>query len=289
MSAADAERKDRFPTVATPPPAVTLGRAMLWNWWIVALAVLVCAGVGFAAGLARTPEYTATARLTIGRIDISSPGALSGFAVATESLATGYSRTVNSRKVAEKVAAKTGIDVKEVQDHVSATPVAKSPVFRVEATSPDADQAVRLANASSHALVRYAAELNQSDPDSKRLLDLFGKAAIKRQVASQNLQRVEDEAGQEPNAGEAEAIGRAKGELEAAEVKAKALGAAYTTSVQSQASTELIQIISPAAEASSDKRSHLLIFTFIGAVIGFVLGGALAFVRESRWTPKHSS
>lgn len=280
---------EETPQVIAPPPAVTLGRAMIWNWWIVVLAVVVCAAAGAGLALLRTPEYTATARLTVGRIDISSPGALSGYAVAAEALATGYSRTVTARGVTEKVAAKTGISVKDVKDHVSATPIAKSPVFRVEATSPDADQAVALANASSHALVHYTAKLNQSDPDSKRLYADYSQAALDLQRTKLDREEAEEAAeagGSSPSPAQAKEVAELQGEVEAASARAKALQDAYTLSVQSQASTDLIQILSPASEATSDKRSFLLILTFIGVVVGLLIGAALAFAREARWAPK---
>jgi capsular polysaccharide biosynthesis protein len=278
--------EQEVPKVISPPPAVTLGRAMIWNWWIVVLAVVICAAAGAGLALLRSPEYTATAKLTVGRIDISSPGALSGYAVAAEALATGYSRTVTARGVTEKVSKETGISVKDVKDHVSATPIAKSPIFRVEATSPDADQAVKLANASSHALVGYAAKLNQSDPDSKRLYGMYEKATVSLQRAKLKREHAEEDAGSPPSAAEEEEIATAQAKVEAASTRAKALEDAYTLSVQSQASTELIQVLSPASEAHSDKRTYVVIGTFIGVIVGLLIGATLAFAREARWAPK---
>jgi uncharacterized protein involved in exopolysaccharide biosynthesis len=261
---------------------------MLWNWWIVVLSVVICSLLGAGIALLRTPDYTATARLAVGRLDISSPGALSGYAVAAESLATGYSRTVTARAVARSVAAKTGFSVKDVQSHVAATPIAKSPVFRVEATAPDPDQAVALANESSHALIRYAARLNQNDPDSGRLYRQYRAAILDRRLAKQHRDSAQVEAGARPSPLATEEVADAQSEVEAAALRVNALGTAYTTSVQSQASTQLIQIISPATEASGDRRSVFLILTFIGVVAGFLLGGILAFARESRWHARPS-
>lgn len=278
--------EQEVPKVIAPPPAVTLGRAMIWNWWIVVLSVVICAAIGAGLALLRSPEYTATAKLTVGRIDISSPGALSGYAVAAEALATGYSRTVTARGVTERVSKETGIAVKDVKDHVSATPIAKSPIFRVEATSPDPDQAVKLANASSHALLAYTAKLNQSDPDSKRLYGLYEKATVSLQQAKLKRENAEADAGSPPSSAEEEEIATAQAKVEAASTRAKALEDAYTLSVQSQASTELIQILSPASEAHSDKRTYVMILTLIGVVIGLLIGATLAFARESRWAPK---
>ena len=280
--------EQEVPKVIAPPPAVTLGRAMIWNWWIVVLSIVICAAIGAGLALLRTPEYTATAKLTVGRIDISSPGALSGYAVAAEALATGYSRTVTARGVTEKVSKETGISVKDVKDNVSATPIAKSPIFRVEATSPNADQAVKLANASSHALLHYTAKLAQSDPDSKRLYGLYEKATVSLQKAKLTRERAEEEAASPPSSDDEEKIATAQAEVEAASTRAKALEDAYTLSVQSQASTELIQILAPASEADSDKRTYVMVLTLIGVVVGLLIGATLAFAREARWAPKPS-
>jgi capsular polysaccharide biosynthesis protein len=274
--------QDDFRTIAPPPAGVTVGRAILWNWWMVAVSVLVFVTIAIGIGLLRTPEYTATARLSVGRIDINSPGALSGFAVATQALATGYSRTVTAQAVAREVSAKTGISVKDVQGHVSATPIAQSPIFRIEATSPNPRQAVALANYSSQALIRYVAKLNQNNPDSKRLYAEYRGSILHRKLAKQQLHVALADAKARPIPSAETEVDRARSEVEAASLRVDAIGKAYTASVQSQTATQLIQVVSPATEASSDRRSVLMILAFAGLVIGLLVGGAIAFVRESR-------
>lgn len=269
-------------TVAPPPPAVSVMRAMLWNWWIVLIAVVIFAGVGATLALVRTPDYTATARLSVGRIDITSPGALSGFAVATQALATGYSRTVTSQAVATEVSEKTGISIKDVQSHVTATPIAESPVFRIEATSPDREQAIALANLSGRALIRYAAKLNRDNPDTARLFAKYRQAVGEETAAEQELLVAEEDLEEREIPPVEKQVDRAAADLEAAELRAEAFGRAYTSSVQSQVATDLVQMISPAIDAESDKRSTFFIYTFIGLVIGLFVGGALAYWREWR-------
>lgn len=266
-------------TIAKPPPAVSLTRAMLWNWWIVLLSLLVFVAIGVGAALLRSPQYTATSKLSIGGINISAPGALSGYATATEALAAGYSRTVNALAVARPVSAKTGISVKDVQSHVSGTPIKESPVFRIKATSPDPDQAVELANASGRALIRYAAALNRANPDTPRLLANYREAVLEGKRAKQQLRQAEAEP---RSASSAEAgVRAARTAVEAADLRVGAIGDAYTLSVQSQVATRLIQVISPATEAASDRRSTFVIYAVIGFVVGLLAGAGLAFWRES--------
>jgi uncharacterized protein involved in exopolysaccharide biosynthesis len=271
-----------YRTLATPPPAVSVVRAMLWNWWIVLACVVLFVAIGAAAALLRTPTYTATARLAVGRIDITSPGALSGYAVATQALATGYSRTVTARPVAKTVSDETGISVKDVQSHVSATPIAESPVFRIEATAPNSGQAMTLANHASRALIQYTAKLNQSNPDSARLYAEYREAIVHHKLAKRQLNVAIANAKARPIPAAEEEVDAARGEVDAASLRVEAVGKAYTASVQSQAATQLIQVISPATEATGDRRSTAMIFVFIGLVVGLLVGGAVAFAREHR-------
>jgi uncharacterized protein involved in exopolysaccharide biosynthesis len=259
---------------------------MLWNWWVVLVSIVVFVGAGAAFALLRTPTYTATARLAVGRIDITSPGALSGYAIATESLATGYSRTVTALAVAKEVSDATGISVKDVQSHVSSTPVPESPVFRIEGSAPNARQAIVLANAASHSLIQYTAKLNQSNPDSARLYRRYKAAILHRKLAKQQLNVARGDAAARPSPAAEEEVDVARSEVEGSSLQVEALAKAYTASIQSQVATQLIQVISPATEASSDKRSTFMIFTFIGLVIGLLVGAAVAFVRETRWNPR---
>jgi capsular polysaccharide biosynthesis protein len=275
--------------LATPPPTVNVVRAMLWNWWIVLASVLLFVAIGVGVALVRTPTYTATARLAVGRIDITSPGALSGYAVATQALATGYSRTITAEAVAKPVAADNDLSVKEVQHSVTATPIAESPIFRVDATSSDSDQAVSLANDSSQALVEYAARLNQNNPDSARLYRQYRTASVLRKIAKQELHTAVEVAGSAPTAAATTDVAKVQSSFDAADLRVNALGQAYTASVQGQAATQLVQVISPATEATSDRGSVLLILAFGGIVIGLLVGGALATLREFRLRSAESS
>lgn len=274
--------QDERTFTAPPPNTPTVFRAMVWNWPIVVICVVLFTLIGGVIGLVRSPDYSATAKLAVGRIDISSPGALSGYAVATQALATGYSRTVSALAVVEPVAKKTGLSAEELQDSLVGTPVAESPIFKIEAEAESADKAIEVANAASHSLVRYAAKLNQSNPDSARLYRQYRTATVLRKIAKQELHTASESASSSPSASEAAAVARAQSNFDAANLKVDALGEAYTSSVQSQAATQLVQILSPATRASSDRASTLTILLFVGLIVGLFVGGALANLRESR-------
>jgi capsular polysaccharide biosynthesis protein len=255
---------------------------MVWHWPLVLICVVLFTAIGGILGLVRDPTYTATSRLSVGRIDITSPGALSGYAVATQALATGYSRTVTALAVVDPLSKQTGLSVEELQDSLSGTPVAESPIFRVEADASSEGQAIELANGASRSLIRYAAQLNQNNPDTVRLYRQYRTAATLRKVARQELQTAKETTSSFPSAAEAVTVAKAQSAFEAANLRVNALEQAYTVSVQSQAATQLLQILSPATRASSDRASTLTILLFVGLVVGMVASAALTGFRESR-------
>jgi capsular polysaccharide biosynthesis protein len=255
---------------------------MVWHWPLVVVCVVLFTAIGGIIGLVRDPTYTATTRLAVGRIDITSPGALSGYAVATQALATGYSRTVTALAVVKPLSEKTGMSVEELQDSLTGTPVAESPIFRVEANASSEGEAIEVANQASRSLIRYAAQLNQNNPDSRRLYRQYRTAATLRKVARQELQTAKESTSSFPTASEAVAVAKAQSAFEAANLRVGALEQAYTASVQSQAATELLQILSPATRATSDRGSTVTILLFVGLIVGLVASAALTGFRESR-------
>jgi capsular polysaccharide biosynthesis protein len=274
--------QDERSFTAPPPVTPSVARAMVWNWPIVLVCVVIFTSIGGAVALLRSPSYTATAKLSVGRIDITSPGALSGYAVATQALATGYSRTVTALPVVKPVSEKTGMSVNELQESLIGTPVAESPIFKLEAEASSEGKAIEVVNAASHSLVRYTARLNQSNPDSTRLYRQYRTATVLRKIAKQELHSAQEALSSTPSASEAAAIARVQSNVDAANLKVDAVGRAYTASVQSQAATQLVQILSPATRASSDRASKLTILLFIGLIVGLLVGGAIAVVRERR-------
>src|SRR4051812_9451962 len=77
-------------------PRISILRAARRHWVLVALPIVVFVALAAGIGLSREPTYTGAARLNIGRIDVSAPGALSGFSAATQALASSYSRAIDA-------------------------------------------------------------------------------------------------------------------------------------------------------------------------------------------------
>ena len=63
-----------------PLPQVGLLQSARRYWLLVLLPILMFVPVAAVIAAKRTPTYTAEARLTVGRLNISTPGAVQGFA-----------------------------------------------------------------------------------------------------------------------------------------------------------------------------------------------------------------
>jgi uncharacterized protein involved in exopolysaccharide biosynthesis len=67
------------------PPIGVLG-ALRRHWIVAILPVIVLVGVAAALGLQRTPRYTATASLSVGRIYVNTPAGVSGWTALRKGL-----------------------------------------------------------------------------------------------------------------------------------------------------------------------------------------------------------
>lgn len=274
-----------YPQTESPGPrwvprvdALTAAR----RYWrlVVALTVLLTSA-GVAAALVQHPIYTAHARLAVGRIDVSAPGAVGGFAFATQALAAQYSRAIDAVAVTRPVARQTGLTAAEVASRLRASPIPQSPVIRVMADGTTPQEAVLLANAASEALVSFTTRLNRSNPDTARLLRQFMNLSrqvigLGARVADLHRRQVAN-----PDPVKRQRLSKARVDLGVAELEKQTVRTAYSASTTSQASTELLQILTPAETAASDRSKRLQLFGFIGFVVGLALALALATLRAN--------
>jgi uncharacterized protein involved in exopolysaccharide biosynthesis len=270
------------PPVSRLVPRITPLTAARRHWFIVAFVTLLFTGAGVAAGWLRPPQYTAQARLVVGRIDVSAPGALGSFTAATQALASQYSRTIDAQGVTRRVARRAGMTPQAVAARVSATPIPQSPVMKVFATDTSAAEAVRLANLASDALVSYTTALNRSNPDTARLLSRYAQAAgqvVSRQARLRRQLRRYDA---KPSRRKLAQVQRTRVDLRVAQLRSQTLRNAYSASTESQAATALVQVLERAFAGTSDRMRYVQFLGFLGFVAGIAAGLALATLRANR-------
>lgn len=273
-----------FPEPPAPRlvPRVTVLTAARRHWFLVAAITALFTAAGIAVAVVRAPVYTAQARLVVGRIDVSAPGALGSFTQATQAIASQYSRSIDAEGVTSRVAPKAGLSPGQVAGRVSASPIPESPVIRLSATGPNTRDAIRLANLASSALVAYTTALNRSNPDTSRLLGRFTDASrdvVKQRAELSRLRRSYDADPTDEKRAEMQAT---EVKLRVAQLQQETLHQAYNTSTQSQASSSLVQSIERATKASNDRSRYLQFLGFVGLVAGLAVGLALATLLSNR-------
>jgi capsular polysaccharide biosynthesis protein len=258
---------------------VPVWEAVKREWAIVVVPALLLLGLGLFVGLSRPPKYTAEARLTVGRLDVD-PAALATFASATNSLASAYSRAVAAEPVVRRVTRKLKIPESRVRARVSATPVQDSPVIRVMATGKQEQPTVRLANATARALATYTTTLNRSNADSTLVLKQYRKASLDLSRASDRRDGLKQLGkGAVPK----DELGAAEADVRSARLRVSSLATAYQSSQAGKGASQLVQPLSDASSADSDRLSIMEILAFAGLMAGLLIGIAVATVRANQF------
>lgn len=266
-----------LPPLEPPRGRRSLGEAVRQRPWLLALCMVAFTGAGLVAGIARTPVYTAEARSAVSRIDVSTQS-LPGFAAGVQTLAVAYSRIIGAQQVVDDTAARLGETPDAVAPRISASPVPESPLFRVFGTGSSPEQAVATANAASQALRRYVTDVNVRNPDATRIFARFRAASAARERARARVAAARA-------AGDDAALTRARADLAAAELEVDTLRQLYQQSLQGTASASVIQVITPARTATSDRRPVAQRLALTGLVTGLLVGLALCMLLPGPAVP----
>jgi capsular polysaccharide biosynthesis protein len=270
-----------------PQPYVSPGRSMRNHWRLVVgvvAAALVCA---LAAGLVRSPTYTAEARLVVGKtVQLSNLAAIPGLAAAGEQLASDYSRLVSTGSVVQDAAQRLGRS-NGLGGSLSASPVPQSPVVRIEGSAASSEQAVRIANAGSVALVHAVNTLNEKQTKAgESLLQQYRVAdeqLLRDQESLATLQSQLNAASTSAAPPIREQVLAAQTAVDADRVRLNALADDYGGSYSpSQLDQQVIQRVGGASPTGSDRMRVLEIFLLVAAIAALVIGIALAAAVDLR-------
>ncbi|MCW2988307.1 MAG: hypothetical protein JWM24_1245 [Solirubrobacterales bacterium] len=250
-------------------------RALAWNKGTIAVCAIVFALIGLGFGILRSPTYTASTTLQVGQVNPNSPGFL-GYVQSASSLATAFSRAIAAAPVLAQVDSKLGLSAAAATSRLSAEPIPLSPAFRVIATGPSAESAMRLANVTSAAVVGYESKANSANPQARSLLFAYREATA-------SLRRAEVQVDSLSASGGPRDLIAAEAIRSAAKVKLHGIEDAYVAAVTSQAPREgLVSLLAGATSATSDRRSKAQLYAFLGLLAGLVVGCLVAVGREHR-------
>jgi len=279
--AAFAEPDRLIQGIFEPPSSFALA-AIARNKLIVCAFAVLLALAGLAYGLSRPRTYTASATLQVGQVNPNSPGFYS-YVLSSAALASAFSHAIGAEPVLAAVQRKLALPPAKAVARLSAEPLPQSPAFKVIATGTSEAGAIDLANVAASAIITYESQSNSANPEAESLLHEYRQASLHLQRASADLVRLEEaaRASHTPKSDASSALADAEAERNAAAVKLKAVGVAYTAAVSSQAPRSgLVSLVAGATSASNNHRSKVEMYGFIGLLIGIVVGVIAAFVRE---------
>lgn len=257
-----------------PLPRIGVAAAVRRYWLLALLPIIVLVPVVGAVAAKRTPTYSAEARLMVGRLNLSTAGAVAGYAQAAQDLASTYPLVIYADPITGRVARRLHMSSAAVQSNLTATSVPGSPIVRIDATGSSAKEAIDIANAASAALVSYLGRLNQHDPDVARLQ----MALLAANVAYQHAlaQMLSTSQGPLNSADQ-----RLKAKVDTARASVAGINSVYQQTLSNQAVSTLLQPVSSATGATSNKTSKLETALFAALIAGAILGVALATLRAN--------
>jgi uncharacterized protein involved in exopolysaccharide biosynthesis len=235
------------------------------------LAVL-CGAAGVVAANQRTPTYSATASVNVGRVDIRSE-ALPGYMSAAQSLAFSYSRVVTSDRIVAAIASSQHLSPQTVAGRLSAAPVPKSPIFTITGTGPSAAAAISLTNAATTQIRRFATSTSGGNGAATSILRDYRTQAAKTAQLRREVSRLKGN-------GSSAALTRAELSYQAAKLRLQGLGTQYQAQSAEVLSTAGIDVLDRPTAATNDRSKTVERFGAGGVIVGLLLGVALALALE---------
>jgi hypothetical protein len=269
-------------------PYVSVGRSTREHWRLVALVAVAGMAIGLVVGLLRPPTYKAEARLVVGKtIQLSNLAATPGLALASQQLASDYSRLVSTHAVLDETARRLGRQAGDLGGRVSASPIPQSPVIRLEAHAAHAEDALAIADAGAGALVQAVNTLNQRQLQSAQdLLDQYRQADNALLRDQQTLKSLQDRLTREgPDAPQSlqDQVLAAQTAVDADQLNLNALASDYEGAISpGQLNEQVVQRVGKADPAGNDRTTFLQIALLVGLVGGALAGVALATMIDAR-------
>lgn len=258
---------------------------------LVVLIILVFTAAGLAAGVVRHPKYSASARLAVLHLNFGgSAGALNAFSTAAPILADTYARSIGADGVVAPLATRFHTSSTAIDNDLSAASVPASPLLVITATTTSSTASVDLANAAMAQLLTYLQGVNGANgatsPLYAKLKASEATAAADRnkllavrssiQHAMQTSKAVSMSLAQQAQVSAALSAATLAGDRAAAD------NAAYQQSLLDASNTQYLQPLQSATAAQSDRTSKLLLYAFIGLVVGIAVATGIAVLRQGR-------
>jgi uncharacterized protein involved in exopolysaccharide biosynthesis len=269
--------QDHLLTGIFEPAEGSLVRAIARHKLIIVLFAAVFAALGVGFGHSRSTTYTAAATLQVGQVNPNSPGFL-GYVQSSSSLATAFSRAVESAPVLAKIDKTLKLSPEQAAPRLSSAPIPLSPAFRVIATGPSSTSAIQLANVAAGAVISYESSANSTNPEAHSLLKEYREATL-------SVQKAQSEVANLPGHQNMTKRLKAEAARDAAKERRDAIARAYEAAVTSQAPREgLVSLLAGATSSTNNHKSKMELYGFLGLLLGVVAGCGVAIMLGRRRT-----
>jgi uncharacterized membrane protein len=255
------------------PPLRGPVESLLRHPWLVFLPVLVLVGVAIAVGALRTPQYTAEARINVGRADVPAY-TLQGVTIGNATLAGSYARAIAAPSVIRDAARAADITTADARTRLSGSQVPRSTLIRVEGQGSSEREARRLANGGAAGLIRYIEQVNAEQLDTG-ILDRYRRAQRRTDRMRRRYIAASAKYGRTSRRAE-----RARLDMLTAQLSSQTLSTRVVQNTE-QPLHNLLQLVVPATTAESDRSSVLSRLILISLAAGLLLGLALALLRNN--------
>jgi capsular polysaccharide biosynthesis protein len=256
-------RKQPRPRAAAPATQKGLFDSARAHPRLVLIPLVALCALAIVIAFLRPATYTAEAELAVGRINVSTVAA-PGVVSASQSLASAYSRAISADAVSKEVKAKLG----ESPGETAASPIPESPVILIEGKASSEEDAVKLANTASRALIKYVNELNSTKDETEELLSEYEE--VQEEIATLGGSATPDDAAK----------------LSALRLRLHSIEAAYRTNLEEATTGNDLRVLTSAQGASSDRKSVLKLLLFAAVVAGLGIGLLLAYRRANMRSAK---
>ena len=250
--------------------------AIVRAWFpLVFVCAVLAAGAAFLFSSQQHKVYEAEATLIVGQ-SLSSVNPSSDQLLASQRLSTTYASVVTTRPILDAVITKLGLD--ETADELRGSVVADTPLsntfLTITVSDGDPARAAAIANALADQLIAASPAIQGRQAEFQASIDADLKAT-QDQINSTQAQ-VEMLSGlTNPSAAQA-------AELETLDGRLASLRSTYATllSYSSGSGSSLLSVIEPAVPPTSPVSPRPLLYTLLAAVVGLLIGTAVAFVVE---------
>jgi capsular exopolysaccharide synthesis family protein len=241
----------------------------------IAACVLLAAATAFLVSNLLPRVYVAETSMLVGQ-SLTAVNPDYNQLLASQRLSQTYAQVALTRPVLERVAAKLGLDTTpaELGQRIQADAPRDSTLIRITASDVDPERAAAIANAVAEELIAASPSIQGHQATVLRFVD--------EDLARTQTQIEEIQAEVQRLSGLTVRSEQQEIELAAHENKLVSLRATYATllAFSSSSSSNLLSVVEPAIVPLEPSSPRPLLNTALAAVLGLVLGLAVAFARD---------